>query len=164
VRSLSSILVIYTSKDWNRKDQWSLLRAFSRFVERCEPDMSPWKMLRACRTRGVRRILSDLGKETLLKSSGKFWIAGSTAFHNPENDWFLSHLVGCSKIAKKTHPDSKDWITVRKSNFAASCFRSCSSSAEDPVHVSSRLSRTNLNRIKASKPAAHGGIGLMINR
>jgi len=56
----------------------------------------------AFRTRGVDEFVR-LAKKLFLKSSGKFWIAGSTA-STIRKDWFLSHLVWVSKIAEEHAP------------------------------------------------------------
>lgn len=140
-------------KDWNRKDQWSLLRAFSRFVERCEPDIVTMENVASLAAHEV----FDEFCQTLQRNSFEIvWeVLDCRHYGVPQSRKrlvLIASRLGAPKLPKKTHPDSKDWITVRKVISQLPALEAGSSSAEDPVHVSSRLSRTNLNRIKASKP------------
>lgn len=139
--------------EWDRNDQWSLLRAFGKIAEDCKPDIVTMENVGALARHRVfdefRHKLEKLGFHVVWE------VLDCRNFGVPQTRRRLGLIAsrfGPPELPTPTHPTSEKWITVRQAIAEFPTIRAGEDDKGDPLHVSSSLSPLNMKRIKASKP------------
>jgi DNA (cytosine-5)-methyltransferase 1 len=134
-------------------NKYALVREFARIVAEVMPDIVTMENVPYLVGRpAFRDFLNTLNK-------GKYhcWyeIVDVRHYGVPQTRRrlvFLASRLGAIKIVAPTHPSEKQWRSVRQTIANLPPLHAGQQDSRDPVHIASRLSGLNLERLKASKP------------
>jgi DNA (cytosine-5)-methyltransferase 1 len=138
---------------WKRTDQWSLLRAFARLVEKTRPHIVTMENVpKLARHRVFRHFcesLIRLGFEIVwgVVDCRDFGIAQSR-----KRLVLIASRLGRPQMPRPTHLNPKNWKTVREIIGSLPRLKAGESHPKDRLHVASKLTAKNLRRLIASKP------------
>jgi DNA (cytosine-5)-methyltransferase 1 len=140
-------------RNWKHSDQWSLLRTFAKLVKGSKPDIVTMENVSSLAHHRVFRnfcdCLIDQGFEIA-------WdVLDCRNFGIPQSRRrlvLIASRLGKPQLPRPTHANPKRWKTVRQTIGKLPPIQAGSSDPTDPLHVSSRLTLINLQRLRASKP------------
>lgn len=140
-------------KRWDRADRWGLLRAFSRLIMACEPDIVTMENVASLARQDV---FPQFCKALERSDYQVVWdVLDCRAFGIPQSRKrlvLIASRLGRPHLPYPTHPAPEDWVTVRSAIAKLPALKAGAADENDPIHVSSRLTTMNLKRIRASKP------------
>ena len=135
------------------KVKWILLNKFAELVEETKPDIV-----------SMENVTPLATKDAFKRFVGRLRRCGYTVSHSivdcrhygaPQMRRrlvLLASLKGPIKLIEPTHPEEKDWVTVKAAIGPLEALTAGAKSKTDPIHRTSRLSPLNQERIQASKP------------
>lgn len=137
-------------RDTTKDKKWPLLYHFSRLIKDVKPELVTMENVPDVIKHKVYHDFIDELKNLGYKVS--IQEVACVDYGVPQTR--RRHVVLASKLAsiKLIKPTHKKPITVREVIFGLEHLQAGQKSQSDPLHSSSRLSETNLKRIRASKP------------
>jgi DNA (cytosine-5)-methyltransferase 1 len=144
----------YTQGKLSETDErWGLLASFARLAKSVAPDFitmeNVWKLQRHQVFEAFLTSLGDAGYQT------QWWVLDCVKFGIPQTRRRLVLIASRHGVPLPPQPVSDnpdEWPTVRETIGGLKPLAAGGADPSDPIHVASRLSPTNLKRIKASKP------------
>jgi len=135
------------------KTKWVLLNKFADLVEQTKPAIVSMENVTPLATKDAfRRFVGRLRRCGYTVSHS---IVDCRLYGAPQMRRrlvLLASLKGPIDLIDPTHPEEKDWVTVKEAIGTLDDLEAGTTSSEDPIHRASRLSPLNLKRIRASKP------------
>ncbi len=138
----------------NRADgQWSLLKAFGRLVEECDPDVVTMENVGSLARHQVFKEFCSVLKRNGFEHS---WaVLDCRDYGVPQARKRL--VLIASKLGKPALPapiaaSNAQWLTVRQAISHLPAIDAGENHPSDAIHVSSRLTKLNRERIRASVP------------
>lgn len=137
-------------KDLSKDKKWPLLREFSRLIEGVLPDFVTMENVPQVVNHSVYtdffNHLENLGYHISART------IKCVEYGIPQSR--IRHLLLASKVGNISipEPNSKHLKTVRDTIESLPQIQAGSQSVNDPLHISSKLSKLNMERIIASKP------------
>lgn len=133
--------------------KFALVREFGRLVQEARPDLVTMENVPYLRGKSAFKEL--LG--TLRSNQYRYWyeVIDARYYGVPQTRRrlvLLASRVGDIELLPPTHPDEESWKTVRDTIRRLSPISAGSCDGDDPIHVTSRLSELNVQRLRASKP------------
>ncbi len=137
------------------ESKWRLLAEFGRLVREVQPDIVSMENVARLTTFRKGSVLADF-LSILVESGYTIWqdIVDCSQYGVPQTRKrlvVLASRLGPIKLISPTRP-STDLPTVRDAIWGLPEIAAGEFDQADPLHRASRLSQTNMNRIRASKP------------
>lgn len=134
-------------------EKWALLNAFGRLVSEIQPELVTMENVAQIKNHNVFLMF----RKTLEDQKYKVWHGHIDCHHYglPQTRRrlvLLASKLGPIEPIPPTHPKAADWITVRDTIEQLPEISAGQAHSDDPLHVTSKLSELNLQRIRASKP------------
>lgn len=137
----------------NHQDKWALLDRFGELAQAVQPDIV--SMENVTPLADTDRFKSFVGE---LHGAGfrvKHWIVDCREYGAPQQRRRLVLLAsrhGEIDILPPTHPEPEQWVAVHDVIGHMPPLAAGDADTKDPLHRTSRLSPTNMERMLASKP------------
>lgn len=134
-------------------NKYALVREFARIVSEVKPDIVTMENVPYLVPRQAFRDFLN----TLRDGKYQCWyeIVDVRYYGVPQTRRrlvLLASRLGVIKMIPPTHPSEEKWRNVRQTIAQLPRLRAGQQDSKDPVHIASKLSRLNLERLKASKP------------
>lgn len=140
-------------RDMTSDGQWSLLREYKRLIAECSPDVVTMENVSAL---ARHPVFDEFCSGLRTSHYNIIWaVLDCRDFGVPQARKRLV-LIG-SRLGKPCLPkpivaSNAEWHTVRESIGRLPQLKAGESNSDDPIHVASRLTARNMERIKASVP------------
>jgi DNA (cytosine-5)-methyltransferase 1 len=138
----------------NEHESWDLLANFGRFVKGIKPDLVTMENVPELAHRG--REVFDKFLATL--KTMDYWvdwrIVNCTSYRIPQTRnrlVLVASRLGPIEVPKGKYPNPNQWKTVKEAIGKLAKLKHGESDPDDPLHVASKLSPLNLERIKSTK-------------
>ncbi|MBE0669907.1 MAG: DNA cytosine methyltransferase [Anaerolineales bacterium] len=142
----------YSVKPSKRNDDWNLVKSFAKIIEQTNPEIVSMENVPQLKNHKVFKEFQNKLKKTGYKISWQIVYGPDYGLpQERERLILLASKLGEINLIEKTH-SPENYRTVKDTIGNLPPIDAGQSHPKDPIHLSSKLSEINLERIKASKP------------